>query len=74
VTDATKRALRNFGNLLGNCLYDKDYNKEVSKIRLPPVSYLVDHPCAITAHPPAQIRHQRAVSPARVRTQDGAIS
>jgi len=22
-TDALKRALRNFGNLLGNCLYDK---------------------------------------------------
>lgn len=24
-TDAMKRALRNFGNVLGNCLYDKDY-------------------------------------------------
>jgi DNA repair and recombination protein RAD52 len=24
VTDAMKRALRNFGNVLGNCLYDKD--------------------------------------------------
>jgi DNA repair and recombination protein RAD52 len=27
VTDALKRTLRNFGNLLGNCLYDKEYTK-----------------------------------------------
>ncbi|EMD35475.1 hypothetical protein CERSUDRAFT_53707, partial [Gelatoporia subvermispora B] len=32
VTDAVKRALRNFGNLLGNCLYDKQYAQEVVKI------------------------------------------
>ena len=25
VTDAMKRALKSFGNLLGNCLSDKDY-------------------------------------------------
>lgn len=37
VTDATKRALRSFGNMLGNCLYDKDYTKEVVKMRVPPV-------------------------------------
>lgn len=40
VTDALKRALRNFGNLLGNCLYDKEYTKEIQKIKPPPpVSY-----------------------------------
>ncbi|TEB20606.1 recombination protein Rad52 [Coprinellus micaceus] len=38
VTDAIKRALRNFGNLLGNCLYDKSYAQEVVKIKVPPVS------------------------------------
>ncbi|TFK49114.1 recombination protein Rad52, partial [Heliocybe sulcata] len=37
VTDAIKRALRNFGNLLGNCLYDKAYAQEVVKIKVPPV-------------------------------------
>jgi DNA repair and recombination protein RAD52 len=37
VTDATKRALRAFGNLLGNCLYDKEYAKEVAKINVPKV-------------------------------------
>ncbi|EDR07996.1 uncharacterized protein LACBIDRAFT_168781, partial [Laccaria bicolor S238N-H82] len=32
VTDGMKRALRSFGNLLGNCLYDKSYTQEVVKI------------------------------------------
>ncbi|KIW05113.1 uncharacterized protein PV09_03669 [Verruconis gallopava] len=35
-TDAMKRALRNFGNVLGNCLYDKEYLKKVVKIKPPP--------------------------------------
>jgi len=39
VTDATKRAFRTFGNVLGNCLYDKDYTREVVKIKVPPVSH-----------------------------------
>ncbi|EKM58099.1 uncharacterized protein PHACADRAFT_90029 [Phanerochaete carnosa HHB-10118-sp] len=38
VTDGLKRALRNFGNLLGNCLYDKAYTQEVIKIKVAPVS------------------------------------
>ena len=29
VTDGMKRALRSFGNLLGNCLQDKEYIKLV---------------------------------------------
>lgn len=37
-TDALKRALRNFGNVLGNCVYDKNYIKEVTKLRAPQVS------------------------------------
>lgn len=28
-----KRALRNFGNLLGNCLYDKDFLQKVTKVK-----------------------------------------
>jgi DNA repair and recombination protein RAD52 len=38
VTDGIKRCLRNFGNVLGNCLYDKDYNREVGKVKVQPVS------------------------------------
>ncbi|KAJ1949381.1 DNA repair protein rad52 [Linderina macrospora] len=32
VTDALKRAMRQFGNVLGNCVYDKDYLKNVTLI------------------------------------------
>lgn len=35
-TDAMKRALRNFGNVLGNCLYDKDYLQRVTKVKVAP--------------------------------------
>lgn len=39
VTDAVKRALRNFGSLLGNCLYDKSYTQEITKIKVPPAKF-----------------------------------
>jgi hypothetical protein len=42
-TDALKRALRNFGNVLGNCIYDKDYVTKVTKVKSAPVRQLV-HP------------------------------
>ena len=38
-TDAMKRALRNFGNVLGNCIYDKEYLSKVTKLKVAPVSY-----------------------------------
>lgn len=37
-TDALKRALRNFGNVLGNCIYDKDYLARITKVKVEPVS------------------------------------
>lgn len=33
VTDALKRTLRNFGSLLGNCLYDKQYTAAVGNVK-----------------------------------------
>ena len=39
ITDGLKRALKSFGNALGNCLSDKDYLRYVvtkSSTRLPP--------------------------------------
>ncbi|KAF8636929.1 hypothetical protein AX17_003180 [Amanita inopinata Kibby_2008] len=39
VTDGLKRALRNFGNLLGNCLYDKAYTQEVVKMKVTPPKF-----------------------------------
>lgn len=38
-TDAMKRALRNFGNVLGNCLYDKDYLSKVTKVKVAPTKW-----------------------------------
>jgi DNA repair and recombination protein RAD52 len=36
-TDALKRTLRTFGNVLGNCVYDKDYVSKVTKVKAAPV-------------------------------------
>lgn len=36
-TDGLKRALRNFGNVLGNCVYDKEYVAKVTKLKIAPV-------------------------------------
>ncbi|KIX06516.1 uncharacterized protein Z518_04492 [Rhinocladiella mackenziei CBS 650.93] len=33
-TDALKRALRNFGNVLGNCVYDKNYLAKITKVKV----------------------------------------
>lgn len=33
-SDALKRALRVFGDALGNCIYDEDYRKDIEKARL----------------------------------------
>ncbi|PWN88094.1 hypothetical protein FA10DRAFT_233011 [Acaromyces ingoldii] len=38
VTDALKRAMRTFGRLLGNCVYDKKFVEKASKMRANPVS------------------------------------
>ncbi|CAI4215369.1 unnamed protein product [Parascedosporium putredinis] len=38
-TDALKRALRNFGNVLGNCIYDKDYLSKVIKVKSTPAKF-----------------------------------
>ncbi|KAG9762981.1 recombination protein Rad52, partial [Aureobasidium melanogenum] len=43
VTDALKRSLRNFGNVLGNCLYDKDYLQRVTKVRVAPSKWDADN-------------------------------
>ncbi|KAF8879666.1 hypothetical protein CPB84DRAFT_1793199 [Gymnopilus junonius] len=39
VTDGLKRALRNFGNVLGNCLYDKSYTSEIIKVKFEPLKF-----------------------------------
>ncbi|KAF2204713.1 alpha/beta-hydrolase [Delitschia confertaspora ATCC 74209] len=41
-TDGMKRALRTFGNVLGNCLYDKEYLKKVNNVKATPVKFEAD--------------------------------
>lgn len=38
-TDALKRALRSFGNVLGNCIYDKAYLQKVTKMKVEPSKF-----------------------------------
>lgn len=42
-TDAMKRALRTFGNVLGNCLYDKDYLQRIAKVKSGPTKWNPDN-------------------------------
>ena len=42
-TDALKRALRTFGNVLGNCIYDKDFVAKVTKIKVAPSKWDADN-------------------------------
>ncbi|KAI9829017.1 MAG: DNA repair protein rad52 [Thelocarpon impressellum] len=42
-TDALKRALRNFGNVLGNCIYDKDYLARITKVKVEPSRWAVEN-------------------------------
>ncbi|CAG8727988.1 4448_t:CDS:2, partial [Racocetra fulgida] len=42
MTDALKRALRTFGNAMGNCVYDKKYASEIVKIKVSPPQFNVD--------------------------------
>ncbi|KAG9306368.1 hypothetical protein G9A89_018251 [Geosiphon pyriformis] len=37
ITDATKRALKTFGNIMGNCMYDKNYLQQIQKMKAPPI-------------------------------------
>ncbi|KAH3997532.1 hypothetical protein HBI24_152550 [Parastagonospora nodorum] len=38
-TDGLKRSLRTFGNVLGNCLYDKEYLKKVQTMKVKPIKF-----------------------------------
>lgn len=42
-TDALKRALRQFGNVLGNCIYDKQYLAKVTKMKVEPTKFAEDN-------------------------------
>jgi DNA recombination protein Rad52 len=41
VTDGVKRALRYFGNCLGNCTYDKAFLKNIKTLSIPQVQVVL---------------------------------
>ncbi|KAL2130606.1 hypothetical protein VTI74DRAFT_6190 [Chaetomium olivicolor] len=54
-TDALKRALRHFGNVLGNCIYDKTYLAKVTKMKVQPTKF--DESC-LHRHPDYVVREK----------------
>ncbi|KAJ5176316.1 DNA repair and recombination protein radC [Penicillium canariense] len=66
-TDALKRTLRNFGNVLGNCVYDKDYLSKVTKIKAAPARWDVDE---LHRHPDFAPIKKEPAPPKRVLEDD----
>jgi DNA repair and recombination protein RAD52 len=58
-TDALKRALRHFGNVLGNCIYDKTYLAKVTKMKVAPTKF--DENC-LHRHPDYAVKTENEVS------------
>ncbi|OQD85295.1 hypothetical protein PENANT_c010G10159 [Penicillium antarcticum] len=69
-TDSLKRTLRTFGNVLGNCVYDKDYVSKVTRVKAAPAKWDVEdlhrHP---DFAPPAK-KEQPPPPPKRVSEDD----
>lgn len=68
-TDAMKRALRNFGNVLGNCLYDKDYLQKVTKVKVAPSKWDADN---LYRHPDFAPIKRESIAETAVREQQQA--
>ena len=62
-TDALKRALRNFGDLLGNCVYDKEYLAKVTKLKAGPTRFDPDN--LHRHHEFEPVRKERGREPAK---------
>ncbi|KAJ5673916.1 DNA repair and recombination protein radC [Penicillium macrosclerotiorum] len=66
-TDALKRTLRNFGNVLGNCVYDKDYLSKVTKVKSTPARWDVDE---LHRHPDFAPIKKETIAPKRIAEDD----
>ncbi|GAB1217609.1 hypothetical protein ATERTT37_006848 [Aspergillus terreus] len=65
-TDALKRSLRNFGNVLGNCIYDKEYVSKVTKVKAVPAKWDINE---LHRHPDFAPKKEPA-PPKRVQEDD----
>lgn len=77
-TDALKRALRHFGNVMGNCIYDADYVKKVSKIKVGPGRFSLEdlhRHTDFVEPPPAVVKEEpRTVAPQPVVEQSADLT
>ncbi|KAK6432580.1 DNA repair protein rad52 [Oleoguttula sp. CCFEE 5521] len=74
-TDGMKRALRNFGNVLGNCLYDKDYLQKVQKVKAMPSRWSAEDLHRHHDFGPVKVEGAgRGVSQQQVNSANGAIT
>ncbi|CAK7269908.1 DNA repair protein rad52 [Sporothrix epigloea] len=64
-TDALKRALRNFGNVLGNCIYDKKYVERVSRMKPVPVNKRTFAEQGLHRHADYVVRSEEDTAPTR---------
>ncbi|KAJ5060441.1 hypothetical protein J3E72DRAFT_233710 [Bipolaris maydis] len=72
-TDGLKRSLRTFGNVLGNCLYDKEYLKKVQAMKVKPIKFQEDNlyrhvdfaPRLPQPEPQAIVKQEALTTPAR---------
>lgn len=79
VTDATKRTLRNFGNALGNCIYDKVYLNGVGRMANPQIKFVPNNlyrhsqfetPKKSESPPSAQNEPEYSIPAGRVKTEE----
>ncbi|KAL5363639.1 RAD52 DNA repair protein [Aspergillus floccosus] len=66
-TDALKRSLRNFGNVLGNCIYDKEYVSKVTKVKAVPAKWDINE---LHRHPDFAPVKKEPAPPKRVQEDD----
>jgi len=71
-TDALKRALKNFGNVLGNCLYDKEYLKQVTKVKAHPVKWDVEKLHRHSTYEP--VKREPEVKMVEEKFQNGSVA
>jgi DNA repair and recombination protein RAD52 len=73
-TDALKRALRNFGNSLGNCIYDKDYLSKVTKMKVQPGKWDPDRLHRHVDHAPVVKKEPEVVKAQEEKSQLQSLS
>lgn len=70
ITDGLKRALRLFGNALGNCLYDKDFIRKVGRIKARDIPVQEGELFRDANHRPAQAEGPSAAASAQVNNRN----